>query len=300
MDKIPLFPEFAGLDLSHRQVIEDYYKGAGPKISELNFSEIFAWHNIRDTKITSHNGNICLFLNKNGKKYFYPPLGLNEPVKTTIALLEWLFKEEKEAFAYGFDEDGAKACEASGVMTALEDRDNADYVYSSDELIKLSGRKFDGKRNHLKRFLKGYEFELLPVSGPMMPEVKDFQQKWCEARLCSDDLSLMNENKALHEVLDSWENLSMTGAVIKIKGRIQAFTAASRLNADTAVVLFEKANPEFDGIYQAINKMFCENYLKDYKWINREQDGGEEGLRKAKLSYNPAKLEMKYTIRLKE
>jgi hypothetical protein len=299
MDKIPCFPEFGTLDISHKPLIDAYLKDAQPKLSELNFSEIFAWHIIRDTKITSHNNNICLYLNKAGKKYFYPPFGKTDPAKTVVALLEWAAAEEPEAYFYCFDEDGAKMCEASGRLAAEEDRDNADYVYAVEDLISLSGRKFDGKRNHLKHFLRDNEFEFAEVTAAMIPEINEFHHGWCEARECDDDLSLMNEIEAMQQVLDNWASMDIRGAVIRIRGKIQAFTAASELNKETAVVLFEKASPEYRGIYQAINQQFCENMLNKYAWINREQDAGDEGLRKAKLSYNPARLETKYVVRLK-
>ncbi len=299
MDKIPCFPDFTQISIDHREVIEKRLFEAQTALSELNFTEIYAWHDLRDIKATVHNNNICLLLNKGGKEYFYPPIGSNEPVKTVIALLEWGAGEKKDTYFYCFDEKGAAACDASGVLAAEEDRDNADYVYDISDLINLSGRKFDGKRNHLKGFYRENEFEFLHVTPEMIGEIKEFQQRWCEARACDDDLSLINESKALHEVLNSWDKLGVFGAVIKIKGHIQAFTAASELNSETAVVMFEKANPMYRGIYQAINQQFCEKMLSKYKWINREQDTGDEGLRKAKMSYNPARLEMKYNVRLR-
>ena len=299
MEIIPVFPKFATLNIGHKPLIDAYLKQANVRLSELNFTEIFAWHKIRDIMITSHNGNICLYMNKSGKKYFYPPFGPHDPAKSVVSLLEWLAVEEPEAFFYCFDEEGAKACEATGRLAAEEDRDNADYVYYREDLVTLAGRKYDGKRNHLKHFLRDNEFTFEPVTGVMVPEIIEFQQRWCEQRACEDDLSLINESKAMREVLDCWPMLDVFGAVIRIKGKIQAFTAASELNSDTAVVLFEKGNPEYRGIYQAINQQFCGNMPEKFKWINREQDAGDEGLRKAKLSYNPVRVEMKYVVRLR-
>jgi hypothetical protein len=215
------------------------------------------------------------------------------------AVLEYFLKENQDMFFYGFDSSGALVAEETGKLKATEDRDNADYVYSSQDLIDLSGRKFDGKRNHLKNFYRNNDFEFAPVTKEMLPDIIEFQKQWCLARGCSDDLSLMNEGIAVMEVLEHFTELNVFGGVIKINGKIQAYTAASELNKDTAVVLFEKGNPDIRGIYQAINKEFVEKMLAKYKWVNREQDGGDEGLRKAKLSYNPDHLVAKYVVKLK-
>lgn len=300
MEGIPVFPEFIPLDISHSKIISVMLSQAAPVVSEMNFAEMFAWHRIRHIMLSCHNGNIIIYVNKGGKKYIYPPVGKNEPNKSLIAILEWMSKEDSEAHAYGFDSVQAGAAEATGRLAAQEDRDNADYIYSSEELINLAGRKFDGKRNHLKNFYRNFEAEYLAITPEMIPDIKDFQEHWCRARMCEDDLSLINESKAVMEVLDNYTALPVFGAVLKINNGIQAFTIASGLNADTAVVLFEKARPEFRGIYQAINQQFCEKALSGYTWINREQDSGDEGLRKAKLSYNPVRMEAKYTVSLRE
>lgn len=299
MDKIARFPLFNPLDISHREILEKYFLELQPQISEFNFTELFAWHTIRDTQISIHNCSILVQLNKNGKKYLYPPFGKSCSCKSMAAVLEYFLKEKQEMYFYGFDSNNALIAEETGKLMVIEDRDNADYVYSSQDLINLSGRKFDGKRNHLKNFYRNNDFEFLPVTQDMIPEIKEFQIQWCMARGCSDDLSLQNESLAVLEVLDNFFELNVFGAVIKINGKIQAFTAASELNKDTAVVLFEKGNPEIRGIYQTINTEFCGRMLSKYKWVNREQDGGDEGLRKAKLSYNPDHLVKKYVVKLK-
>lgn len=299
MDNIARFPGFSPLNISHRGVFEKQFLELQPKISEFNFTEMFAWHKIRDTKVSELNCSLLVQLNKNGKKYLYPPFGKSCSCKSMASVLEHFLRENKDMFFYGFDSDRALVAEETGRLTAVEDRDNADYVYSSQDLINLSGRKFDGKRNHLKNFYRNNDFEFVPVTPDIIKDVMEFQESWCLARSCEDDLSLKNESAALMEVLNHFSELNVFGAVIKINGKIQAFTAASELNADTAVVLFEKGNPEIRGIYQAINKEFSERMLSKYKWINREQDGGDEGLRKAKLSYNPDHLVSKYVVKLK-
>jgi len=180
----------------------------------------------------------------------------------------------------------------------VEDRENWDYVYLRDDLVNLAGRKYDGKRNQIKKFKNTYPgFEFIAIEGKVIKECIDFQKKWCDMKPCKDDISLINENTAVMEILKNYEKLPVTGAMLKIDGAVHGFTIAGELNPETAVVHIEKANHEFKGIYQAINQMFCEEFLGKFKFINREQDLGNEGLRKAKMSYYPHHMVEKYIIR---
>ena len=110
------------------------------------------------------------------------------------------------------------------------------------------------------------------------------------------DSGLASEDVAIKEIFSLIDILPVFGGVIFINGKIEAFTLAEKLVENTAVVHFEKANPEIDGLYQLINHWFCQNALKDYTYVNREQDLGIEGLRRAKQSYYPCKMVSKYKI----
>jgi hypothetical protein len=108
----------------------------------------------------------------------------------------------------------------------------------------------------------------------------------------------MDEWEAVKEALTHFQDLGLAGGVVCIGGRLEAFTVGEKLNADTAVIHLEKANPEIRGLYAAINQSSLEQDWQDTPWVNREQDLGEPGLRKAKLSYHPHHLEEKFTVRL--
>jgi hypothetical protein len=111
---------------------------------------------------------------------------------------------------------------------------------------------------------------------------------------------LLGEERAIYEALHNMDNLDFKGGVIHINGKVEAFALGEQLNPQTAVIHIEKANPAFDGLYQLINQEFCAHEWKDIPYINREQDLGEEGLRKAKLSYHPHHLVNKYIVTLKD
>ncbi|HDM75292.1 MAG TPA: DUF2156 domain-containing protein [Deltaproteobacteria bacterium] len=115
-------------------------------------------------------------------------------------------------------------------------------------------------------------------------------EKWCKIRRCEDDMNLLSESEAVRESLVHFPVLKIDGGVTLIDGKVEAFTLGELLNEQRAVVHIEKANSENPGLYAMINQQFCENRWRDLLYINREQDLGEPGLRKAKLSYYPDHL----------
>lgn len=298
MSTLPQFPEFAPLDVTHRAVLDPLIAQRQPDVSELNFAEIFAWHGVRQTQITQLGDSVCMHILRYGRRYFSPPLGGNDQPAVMRQLLTWLRDQGDDGFVYGLTGSEAEAAVASGGLVAVEDPDNADYVYQRTDLVHLAGHKFDGKRNHIRNFVRDYDFALTPIQVADIPEVMEFQHRWCEGRGCAQEPSLQAENRAVQEMLQHFGELDVCGAALRIDGQIQGYTVASALNRETALIIVEKGNPEFRGVYQSINQMFAEKMLSNYTWINREQDAGDEGLRRAKLSYHPHHMVAKYKIKL--
>ena len=178
----------------------------------------------------------------------------------------------------------------------LPDRDSSDYVYSAQDLINLAGRKYHKKKNHLNRFLKDYQFEYRDLDMELVECFLVLQEEWCKMKECIESPELHSEDYAIHTALTSFEELDYKGGAIQIGSKIEAFSLGEKLNDNTAVIHIEKANPEIPGLYTAMNHSFCSSAWPDMKYINREQDLGIEGLRKAKESYHPHHMIDKYTI----
>ena len=185
------------------------------------------------------------------------------------------------------------------------DRSGFDYVYNIDDLADLKGRKFQKKRNHLNRFRSlcpNWRTETLTPAN--MEAVKEMAAKWYEARLAHDPQADFHlEQRALRRALDRFEMLDLEGMVLYDADRVIAFSIASQLSADTMDVHFEKALEDVDGAYTAINQAFAQHLRDKYlhiRYLDREEDMGLEGLRKAKLSYCPDHLMEKYWARLWE
>ncbi len=185
------------------------------------------------------------------------------------------------------------------------DRSGFDYVYNIDDLADLKGRKFQKKRNHLNRFRSLYpNWRTETLTPANMDAVREMAAQWYEKRLENDPTADFHlEQRALRRALDRYDLLGLEGLVLYDGDRVIAFTIASQLSGDTMDVHFEKALEDVDGAYPAINQAFAQHLREKYphiRYLDREEDMGIEGLRKAKLSYCPHHLTEKYWARLWE
>ncbi len=175
-------------------------------------------------------------------------------------------------------------------------RDNFDYIYSREDLAALSGKKYHSKRNHISSFTKKYNWTYEELTQDNREEFLAFSDKWYSDRGIESDEGLKAEKKALREILDSEIEIPFKGALIRVDGRVVAITLGSPINEHTFDIHYEKADIDYPTAYAVINREFARNSLSDYKYINREDDLGLEGLRKAKLSYKPQIILPKYSL----
>lgn len=186
-----------------------------------------------------------------------------------------------------------------GLFEFATDRDYADYIYNVEDLVNLSGKKYHGKRNHIARFKEGdWAFE--PLNDGNFDECMEMNRIWCEQNDCGRDESIKAEQCAVRRSFRYYSALDFFGGLLRRDGRVVAYTIGERLNSDTVVVHIEKAFADVQGAYPAINREFLANLCRDYRYVNREEDLGVEGLRRAKLSYQPAILLPKYGVRIKD
>ncbi|MGD8768914.1 MAG: phosphatidylglycerol lysyltransferase domain-containing protein [Desulfobacterales bacterium] len=178
-----------------------------------------------------------------------------------------------------------------------ESRGHWDYIYSVIELIDLKGKRFHKKKNLLNQFRKKYDFEYVPFGTDMIHKAMMMQEDWCTWRDCESSDLLSAENRTISKILTQWETIQgLTGGAIIANQKMAGYTIAERLTDDTLLIHFEKGNPDYKGIYQAINQMFLERSGNTFEFVNREQDLDIQGLRKAKLSYHPVNFIKKYKI----
>lgn len=166
-------------------------------------------------------------------------------------------------------------------------RDWEDYVYSTERMVKLSGKKLAKKKNLISQFLRAYpDYHVLPVTKDRGEMIIRFTEKWKRER-SAEGIYLNTEFRAIQNTLEMWDELPAEGILICLDHKIAAYSIFSPQTEDMATVHFEKFDPDKKGSAQLINWETAKYLQPRYKWINREQDIGLEGLRQAKLSYAP-------------
>ena len=181
------------------------------------------------------------------------------------------------------------------------DRNDYDYIYTREKLATLAGKKLHGKRNHIARFKDLGDWSYEPMTAENVEECRTMTYTWIHMREEKWNEEMNQEISVLHEAFDHMQELGLVGGVLQRDGQIVAFSIGERLNSETFVVHFEKAYPDLQGAYPMINQQFVEHEIAGkYKYTNREDDVGEEGLRKAKLSYKPVFMVEKGVVTLNE
>ena len=171
------------------------------------------------------------------------------------------------------------------------DRDSADYLYRQESLATLAGKKLHAKRNHINRFLEHFpDYQYERINGKNWQECLELERAWVRENNPDGDADKENEERIIAYALEHRKSLNMTGALIRVNGRVVAFTLGEPLTADTFDVHFEKAYADIQGAYAMINREFVRRELSAFTYVNREEDMGIPGLRKAKLSYHPESL----------
>lgn len=179
-----------------------------------------------------------------------------------------------------------------------EDRGQWEYLYAQADLATLSGNRFHKKRNHYNSYVKTYgNPDYQAITPAMVDRVLEVQEDWCHSHECDDSPSLMAENDAIRRVLSRWSAFhGLVGGTLLIDGKMVAFSVGEPLDAATLGVHFEKGLMGYKGVYQAMNLEFASHAGAGFKWINRAQDLGEEGLRQTKLTYQPADYLRKFKV----
>jgi hypothetical protein len=285
---LPVFPDLKPVGLEDKDVFDAYLERDPSEVCELVFANIYMWKDSEHPRWTTLNGSLCVLVEPDFEPpYALPPVG-GERVPETVAVLLGRvprLSRVPEAFV---------ARHGAG-FAVREDRANFDYVYARSELAELKGKKFDGKRNRIRKFESTCAHEYHPLTRADVPGCARLLEDWFEEKRNGDPY-MKAEKIAIVEALATFERIGLMGGVVKVGGRIEAFTMGGRLTADTAVIPIEIANPGLVGLAQWINREFVRREWADCTFVNREQDMDVEGLRKAKLSYQPVRLVKKFDL----
>ena len=283
--------DFQPLDPHNKAEYEAYLQSAGKQGCEYSFTNLYLWGRQRAAFIQDH---LVFFSQFDRRSVYLFPAGTGDKKAVLQAIMEDAKKRGIPCRLAGLSHDDCALLETlfPGKLRYHFDRNSFDYIYDINDLADLKGKKFQKKRNHLNRFrADNPDHSLEPISKENMEEVVRLVNQWYALRLESNPHADYHmEQAALNKALKDFDLLQLEGLLLRIQGKSVAMAIGSRLNGDTFDIHFEKALDLSDGAYAAINNGFA-CYLRhkypDVKWLNREDDLGLEGLRKAKLSYHP-------------
>lgn len=296
--------EFREILLEDKQWIDEILSKRNYMSCEYCFGNHFIWSKAYKINVARMNEFYVISFVENfgeGTTSFLYPAGVGDLKPVIEELIEYCKKNEIDFILRSASEQDTKELEKlfPGKFEFYSDRDYSDYIYTVEALTNLSGRKLHGKRNHIKRF-KDNNWKFEPISADNMEECIEMNKKWCEINDCGREPSLKEEACAIKRSFKYFNELGFFGGLVRIDDRVVAYTIAERMNDDVVVVHLEKAFSDIQGAYPAINREFIANMCQSYKYVNREEDLGFEGLRRAKLSYRPEILLSKYNVKIKE
>jgi Uncharacterized conserved protein len=289
---------FKEVELSDKKWMEPLLATADMSGCHQNFTNIFAWSKIYNYRVAQVNDFLVVKGVMNESPYYFYPAGSGD-IKAVVEVM----KQDAASSGHEFALAGISPEDIAVLKRVLPDsfeykemRDSFDYVYLLDKLVTLSGNKLHSKRNHINRFIKeNHDWSFEQISLDNIGECWEMNLEWCKRN--SNDDEIAKETCAVRRCFEHFAALGLEGGLIRKEGRVIAYTMGEKLNSDTYVIHIEKAFSEIEGAYQMINREFAALIQKNYPqliYVNREEDMGLEGLRKAKLSYHPSKMEEKF------
>ncbi len=201
---------------------------------------------------------------------------------------------------YGMTEEEAAILETAfpGAFDIRKNRDSFDYVYRREDLAALAGKKYQSKRNHISFFERSFRWSYERLTPDAIPDCLQMSRQWLAESHPDRRAELEDEFRIIERAFQNYEALGCLGGLLRVDGRVVAYTFGEALTDDMFCVHFEKAFASVRGAYPMINRQFVQEELSAFRYINREDDLGHDNLRKAKLSYHPAFFVEKYETRI--
>lgn len=288
--------KFHEITLEDKAWMDKHFTKDNRNACEYSFANNYIWRKVYQVEVAEVCGCLVIRFMEEGKYCYSYPVGDGDK-KAAIEKLLFLCEQNKEKLTMSplGEADRTQLLEwFPGRFLIEPDRDSFDYIYAREKLASLAGKKLHGKRNHIARFKDGGEWSYEPMTENNIEECRTMTYSWIKMRSEKWSEEMEQEVMVLHEAFDHMEELGLVGGVLRREGDIVAFSMGEPLNKDTFVVHFEKAYPDMQGAYPMINQQFVQHACEGCAYVNREDDTGDMGLRKAKLSYYPEILLKKY------
>ena len=286
--------DFKPVRAEDKETINKYLKHVRSRSCDMSFAAIYLWRGFYNLEYAECE-DMIVFRSNEEETSFSLPLGAGDPKKALDRVLEYCREEGIPPVFHSICREMEQYLkeEYPGQFRVEFDRDIADYIYETQALIELKGRKYHGKKNHINKFSKMYDWSYEAITPENTQECLDMLKKWKAQNCATEDLEKHAEICVSEASLREREFLGLTGGLLRVDGQVVAFTVGEQIHPDTFCVHIEKAFADIQGAYSMINQQFLIHEAADCKYVNREDDVGDPGLRKAKLSYHPAFLEEK-------
>ncbi|MBR5485643.1 MAG: DUF2156 domain-containing protein [Oscillospiraceae bacterium] len=278
--------------------MEEYFSQSNLRSCEFCFSSTFNWRNVYGAAIAEKDGCLVIRCSKPVMTYSYP-VGLGNLKSAVDAIIADAQKNGTAPIINCIPKEGVEKLEAlyPNKFDFVFSRDTCDYIYTTESLATLKGKKLHAKRNHINNFKKANpDWVYENITPENLKDCWEMNVKWNELNAASDDTGLSSERRAVENAFNFFEEEGLRGGLLRLSkdSPVIAYTMGRPLNSDTFIVHIEKAFHDIQGAYPMINQQFVLNNCMDFAYINREDDAGAENLRKAKLSYYPEILLEKY------
>lgn len=287
--------DFRAPQITDRQWVMQLIDSTRRESCEYCFGNIFIWSPIYDTYIARFED---FFLTAGMGQYdeYCFPMGHGDLRKAIEALRADARERGRNLRFFGVTESDKLALESvcPGEFLYEEDRDFFDYIYDRNDLATLAGKKYHAKRNHIAAFERNESYTYEEICNANIDECIQMNARWNAMNLDKNPTELEHELQAIMRSFENYEALGFRGALLRVDGEVVAFTMGEAMGSHMFCTHFEKAFAHVRGAYPMINREFAARSLTEYPLINREEDTGDDGLRKAKLSYHPLKLLVKY------
>lgn len=268
------------------------------RVTEGAFSTYFLWDEKYRYEVAFSEGFLFTRIHENGRPAFLCPMGEGD-FAGAIEEIKNFCRQQGECLHFSYINTEAlplfeKHFPDEFIYTT--DRDSAEYLYLAEDIIALTGKKLHAKRNFINRFKRDYEgrWTFERITKDNVAEVLEYEACWQRDNR-TDEGDLEVERSVIEKQLRNMDFLGSVGGLLRLDGRIIGFSLGTKISPDTFDIQIEKADWEIQGAYQILNNEFARTFCTDVVYINREDDMGLEGLRKAKLSYHPHKLIIKYS-----
>lgn len=294
--------DFKKISLPDKEWMDPLFQMSDFQSLEYNFTFCYIWRNIFNLSAARMNDYLIIRADrKNYPPSYLYPAGSGDITPVIEVLKQTAEKEGALLFFHTLLEESKAQLEVlyPGKFEFMPIDDYADYIYDAQSLITLAGKKLHAKRNHIHRFKENYpDWSYEEITPENLPEVILMNAEWCRINGCDSDKTLRDEACSVKAAITDFFLLKLQGGLIRAGGKVVAFTMGDRLNSDTFLIHIEKAYGEIQGAYAVINQEFAKRNCDNYTYIDREDDSGNEGLRKAKQSYRPLYQNKKYAAKM--